>query len=187
LSKIRQQVLVDSVVAKRPVIDTAEKNYLALLNTNSYQKGGYVLYMLHRRIGDSAFFGGLHAYYARYRDGNATSDDLRRELERTSKQDLNTFFDQWLRRPGYATPAIGWAYDAGARTISVVVLQDSSSGSYELPLTVAVRDAAGTERRVEVRVPAQPRAEVILPGRYDRPVSIVFDPDAFLLARIRLL
>jgi aminopeptidase N len=187
LARIRQEVLADSVVAKRPVIDTAEKNYLALLNANSYQKGGYVLHMLHRRLGDSAFFGGLRAYYARYRDGNATSDDLRRELERTSGQSLSTFFDQWLRRPGYATPAIGWSYDAGAGAISLVVRQDSTSGAYELPLTVAVRDSAGVERRVDVTVPAEPRAEVVLPGRYARPVSIVFDPDAFLLARIRPL
>jgi aminopeptidase N len=187
LSTIRHQVLADSVVARRPVIDTAEKNYLALLNTNSYQKGGYVLYMLNRRLGDAAFFGGLRGYYARYRDGNATSDDLRRELERASGQQLDAFFDQWLRRPGYATAAIGWAYDAGTRAISLVVLQDSSSGAYELPLTVAVRDAAGMERRVEVTLPAQPRAEVVLPGRYDRPVSVVFDPEAFLLARIRRL
>lgn len=187
LSKIRAQVLSDSVVAKRPVIDTAERNYLALLNTNSYQKGAYVLHMLHRRLGDSAFFGGLRAYYARYRDGNASSDDLRRELERTSGQPLGTFFDQWLRRPGYATPTIGWAYDAGRGAISLLVLQEPPAAAYELPLTAAVRDSAGVERRVEIAVPAQARAELVLPGRYARPVSIVFDPNAFLLARIRPL
>src|SRR3954470_14505771 len=48
---IRDQILADSVVARRPVIDTLQTNYLELLNANSYQKGGYVLYMLNREIG----------------------------------------------------------------------------------------------------------------------------------------
>jgi aminopeptidase N len=186
LAAIRQQVLADSVVATRPVIDTAQTNYLALLNANSYQKGGYVLYMLNRRLGDSAFFAGLRSYYRTYRDGNATSDDLRRELERASGQSLGQFFDQWLRRPGVAEPTIGWAYDAGAGGVTLGVKQDSARGAYELPLTVLVTDAAGSSRRVEVTVPAQPSASIALPGNFAaRPASVVFDPDTVLLARIR--
>ena len=185
LATIRQEVLDDSVVRVRPVLDTTQTHYLALLNANSYQKGGYVLAMLHRRLGDSAFFGGLRAYYARYRDGNALTDDLRRELERSSAQSLQQFFDQWLRRPGVAEPMVGWAYDSSAATVSLLVLQDSVRGAYEVPLTVEVTDARGQHRRMEVAVPAKPRVELTLPGRFAaRPVSIVFDPDAFLLARI---
>jgi aminopeptidase N len=168
------------------VIDTAQTNYLALLNANSYQKGGYVLYMLNRRLGDSAFFAGLRSYYRTYRDGNATSDDLRRELERASGQQLGQFFDQWLRRPGVAEPTIGWAYDAAAGTVSLGVTQDSARGAYELPLTVQLTDSAGATRRVEVTVPARLSAAVPLPGKFAaRPASVVFDPDTVLLARIR--
>ena len=184
LAGIRRQVLADSVVRVRPVLDTAETNYLNLLNANSYQKGGYVLAMLHRMLGDSAFFGGLRAYYAEHRDGNALTDDLRRALERSSGRQLGQFFDEWLRRPGVATPTIGWAYDASAGTVSVLVLQDSAR-AYALPLTLELTDSLGASRRLEVQVPARPRAELTLPGRFAaKPVSIVFDPDLFLLARI---
>jgi aminopeptidase N len=184
LAGIRRQVLADSVVQVRPVLDTAETNYLKLLNANSYQKGGYVLAMLHRMLGDSAFFGGLRSYYAGHRDGNALTDDLRRALEKSSGRPLGQFFDQWLRRPGVATPSIGWAYDASAGTVSLLVLQDSTR-AYALPLTVELTDSLGASRRLEVEVPARPRAELTLPGRFAaRPVSIVFDPDLFLLARI---
>jgi aminopeptidase N len=142
--------------------------------------------MLNRRLGDSAFFAGLRSYYRTYRDGNATSDDLRRELERASGQSLGQFFDQWLRRPGVAEPTIGWAYDAGAGGVTLGVKQDSARGAYELPLTVLVTDAAGSSRRVEVTVPAQPSASIALPGNFAaRPASVVFDPDTVLLARIR--
>ncbi len=46
MDKIRTQILNDKVVATRPVIDSTQTDYLALLNTNSYQKGGYILFML---------------------------------------------------------------------------------------------------------------------------------------------
>jgi aminopeptidase N len=187
LAGIRRQVLADSVVRVRPVLDTAETNYLNLLNANSYQKGGYVLAMLHRMLGDSAFFGGLRAYYAEHRDGNALTDDLRRALEKSSGRPLGWFFDQWLRRPGVATPRVGWAYDATAASVTLLVLQDSAR-AYALPLTVELTDSLGASRRLVVQVPARPRVELTLPGRFAaKPVSIVFDPDDFLLARISRL
>ncbi len=185
MHRIRTQILVDSVVAQRPVLDTAQRNYLALLNANSYQKGGYVLYMLNRRLGDSAFFAGLRSYYARYRDGNAMSDDLRRELERASGQSLGQFFDQWLRRPGVAEPKIAWTYDAQDGTVTLHAVQDSPRGAYELSLAVLVTGADGATRRVDVTLPARSRATVVLPGTFaSRPSSITFDPDAELLGRI---
>ena len=88
MAAIRAQVMADSVVAVRPVIDTLQRDYLALLNANSYQKGGYVLFMLHREIGDEAFRAGLRSYYAKHRDGNALTDDLRREMETAAGHSL---------------------------------------------------------------------------------------------------
>jgi aminopeptidase N len=185
MEKTRQQVLADSVVARRPVIDTAQTSYLELLNANSYQKGGFVLFMLHRQLGDSAFFRGLRGYYLHHRHGNALTDDLRAELEHSSGRQLGTFFDQWLRRPGVAEPSIGWAYAAADSTISLSVIQESPRGAYELPLTVVVSDRTGEQRRIEVVIPAESRAVVPLPGRFpNRPVSVAFDPDHLLLARI---
>jgi aminopeptidase N len=188
MSEIRGQILADPIVASRPVIDTAETHYLSLLNANSYQKGGYVLYMLHRQVGDSAFFRALKSYYATYRHGNAVSDDLRREMERASKQSLAQFFDQWLRRPGVAEPSIGWAYDDSTKVVSVFVMQEGPRGSFELPLTVVVTGADDAQQRVVVSVPAEGRATIALPGRFARrPKSLTFDPDSFLIARITRL
>lgn len=188
MSKMRDKILSDSVVAKRPVIDTAQTDYLALLNANSYDKGAWVLYMLHREVGDSAFFRGLKSYYATYRHGTALTDDLRREIETSSGRSLAQFFEQWLRRPGFAEPRIGWAFDSSAGGVSLFVLQDGPHGAYELPLTVVITDAENVERRIVVTVPAEARATVLLPGRFTRrPRSLAFDPDSQLLARISRL
>ncbi|MDB4892221.1 MAG: hypothetical protein JWL61_4076 [Gemmatimonadetes bacterium] len=203
MAAIRKQVLGDKVVAARPVIDTAQTDYLRLLNANSYQKGGYILYMLHQQIGDSAFFGGIRSYYAKYRNGNALSDDLRVELEESSRLPLKPFFDQWLRRPGFAEPTIGWAYDAATSTVTVRVLQQDArcismdaalscegnkTNPYELSLPIVVTDATGATSQLTVDIPASQRATIQLPGRYSsRPRAVAIDPDERLLARITRL
>lgn len=188
MANIRKQVLGDPVVAVRPVIDTAQRDYLKLLNTNSYQKGGYVLYMLHELLGDTAFFGGIRSYYAKHRHGTALSDDLRVALEESSGKSLRTYFDQWLRRPGAAEPTIGWAHDGATGVVTLLVLQDAAKGAYELPLPVTITDAAGVVTRTTVNVPAESRASVVIPGLFPaKPRSIVFDADARLLARITRL
>ncbi|HEV7992071.1 MAG TPA: M1 family metallopeptidase [Gemmatimonadaceae bacterium] len=188
MKEMREKILSDSVVATRPVLDTAQTNYMELLNANSYQKGAYVLFMLHRRLGDSAFFHGIKSYYATYRHGTALTDDLRHEMEKASGQSLGQFFDQWLRRPGAAAPAVGWAWDAASQSVSLFVLQEGRHGAYELPLTVVLTDADNQEHRLVVNVPAEGRATLPLPGRFAaRPKSLAFDPDLFLLARITRL
>ncbi len=188
MATIRSEVLADSVVAVRPVLDTTETRYLALLNANSYQKGGYILYMLHQQLGDSAFFGALRSYYATYRHGTALSDDLQREMERASHASLAQFFNQWLRRPGVATPSLGWAYDAGTGAVTIRVVQDGAQGAYELSLPVTIVDAAGRSAQELVRIPARAQVTIPLPAHYaSRPRTVAFDPDSVLLARITRL
>src|SRR5260221_533997 len=134
------------------------------------------------------FFGALGSYYATYRHGTALSDDLQRELEKTSGRSLAQYFDQWLRRPGVAEPSIGWARDPSTGEVSLLVLQQDARGPFELPLPLMITRADGTSARLTVMVPAQARAIVPLPGRFDvQPRAIGFDPDRRLLARIAAL
>ena len=64
------------------MIDTIETDLLALLNRNSYEKGGFVLHMLRAQVGERAFFDAIRAYYAKHRHATAMTDDLRAEMER---------------------------------------------------------------------------------------------------------
>jgi aminopeptidase N len=183
----REQILADTVaVARRPVIDTIETKLTALLNANSYQKGGWTLHMLRRLVGDSAFFRGVRQYYATHRHGTALTDDFRRAVEATSGQQLGWYFDQWLRRPGYPTPVVSWTYDSTTSRVTVTVDQDQARfGAFRFPLTLAVHEASGPARRVTIEVPAQPRMTIELPlPLAGRPSRVVPDPDVDLLARL---
>lgn len=182
MRKIRDEIVKAPEVASRPVIDTAQTNLMALLNTNSYQKGGWTLHMLRALIGDSAFFRGVRSYYLANRHSTALTDDLRRAVEASSGRSLDWFFDQWLRRPGFAEVTTSWRYDAAERRVVATIAQGTRFGTYRFPLTVAVTDGSGRERRATVDVPASASATLVVPLDLDAtPRSVTFDPDVRVL------
>jgi aminopeptidase N len=186
LDGIRSQVIGAAIVAQRPVIDTTQTELMQLLNTNSYQKGGYVLHMLRREVGDTAFIGGIREYYAAGVHGTALTSDLRLAMERASGRELNWFFDQWLRRPGFIEAEVGWRHDATTREVFATVSQGRRFAPYRFKLPLEVEAADGTRRVVVVEVPAAAVSEVKLPGRFDAAPTVVRpDPRGDLLAVIR--
>ena len=184
MANVRQTVLADSVsVTKRPVIDTIETDYLALLNRNSYEKGGFVLHMLREQVGERAFFNAVRSYYLKHRHATAVTDDLRAEMERESKQNLGWFFDQWLRRPGYPEVTATWSYDASTHEAVISVDQGTRFGQFQFPLTIAAVDSAGTSQRRTVQMASSPGApQHIRISMPNAPASVVLDPDVELLA-----
>lgn len=97
----RKKVIAFEQKRNTPIVDTTAKgDYTQLLNANSYQKGGWVLHMLRRQVGDSTFWKGIRSYYATYGGRNANTDDFRQVMEKTSGRDLGDFFRQWLYTPG---------------------------------------------------------------------------------------
>jgi len=182
LVRTREQIVKAPEVASRPVIDTTQTNLMALLNTNSYQKGGWTLHMLRTLVGDSAFFRGLRSYYLANRHSTALTDDLRRAVEASSGRPLGWFFDQWLRRPGFAEVTTSWRYDASQRRVVATIGQGTRFGAYRFPLTVAITDATGKERRATIEVPASANSTLIVPLELDAaPRIVTFDPDVRVL------
>jgi aminopeptidase N len=187
MRELREEIIQSKVTPLRPVIDTAQTDLMALLNTNSYQKGAWTLHMLRRMMGDSAFFTGVRSYYMKYRHRNALTDDLRAELEAASGQELGWFFEQWLRRPGYVELTTKWRYDRGKRRVSLEVTQGPRFPPYRFPLTVRVTDADGVVRRVSVEVPAVRKARLELPLELPTsPQRLELDPDVSLLATFKM-
>jgi len=187
MESIRASVLADAeAVPSHPVIDSLQRDLLALLNTNSYQKGGFVLHMLRRQVGDSSYFAALRSYYASYRDGTALTDDLREAMEQASGQKLGWFFDQWLRRPGYPELDVTWSSDPSSHQVTLEIAQGPRFGAFRVPLTVELRNANGATQRMTVLVPAENQVQLVLPAgtRPITPSSLVVDPDVELLARI---
>lgn len=173
-----------SPVVGRPVIDTAERSLFALLNANSYQKGGLVLHMLRTLLGDEAFFEGVRRYYARHVHGTATTEALQRVFEEVSGRELGWFFEQWLRRPGYPVLRHTWRWDAASSEAEITIeqLQPAAWPTFRLPLVVEIALPSGVERRV---IEVDDRREAVRVRLAARPAAVRIDPDGDVLAVIR--
>jgi aminopeptidase N len=187
MRKMRSDVLDAAESRERPVIDSLQTDLVALLNVNSYQKGAWTLHMLRSLIGDSAFFTGIRSYYKQYKHSTATTDDLCHEMERASGRELRWFFDQWLRRPGYAIISARWGYDETTKSVHLEIAQGSRFAPYRFPLEVEVVLTDGTSRHARVDVEARSRLRLTLPILVpSNPKNVYLDPDVELLASIKV-
>lgn len=153
-----------------------------VLNRLVYDKGGWVLHMLRREVGDEAFWRGIREYYRRYRDSNASTDDFRQVMEQVSGRPLQWFFMQWLTRSGNPVVDVTWRYDAGRKAVHVTVRQTQPGAPYVLPIDVSI--VAGAEPQTHTVRLDGPSATLVLPTAGE-PSDVHVDPYTSLLADIR--
>lgn len=157
-----------------PVVDTTEKSdFLQLLNINSYQKGGWVLHMLRRKLGDSLFWKGIRNYYAKYDGGNANTNNLRQVMENASGKDLKQFFKQWLYTPGHPQLSITWKYDTAKGVIMLNILQKQNT-LFEFPLELSINNRLHT-------IPVKDKNTMVQLPATSKPSAIIIDPGVNLL------
>lgn len=125
--------IVASAVTQRPILDSTIVKRFDLLNTNSYEKGSWVLHSLRGLLGDAAFFRGLTQYYKRYEHKNALSSDFARVMGQAAGQDLGWFFRQALTQPGYPMLELATELDGGHLLLTIRQVQPAAWGVYRLP------------------------------------------------------
>lgn len=178
LAEDRKTIIAFSKKRNTPVVDTTFGNdMMQLLNAFSYQKGGWVLHMLRRKLGDTLFWQGIRAYYAAYAGKNASTEDLQKVFEQVSKQDLSGFFKQWLYTPGQPKLAIEWTYNQKQKSINGTITQQQSSlFKFLLEITINTNDGIAY-KIIEV---AGKSTSFSFPST-SKPVSLVIDPHTNLL------
>lgn len=158
-----------------PVVDTAFNGpMMRLLNANAYQKGGWFLHMLRRRVGDKAFWAGIAAYYKQYSGDNANTNDLCYLMEKASGMKLSAFFNQWLRQPEHPILNVKWEYLPDNRQV-VIHVNQMQVKPYQLNLEIMVD---GKLYQADIK---DITATFTFPVMHDKPV-VKIDPNVNLLA-----
>jgi aminopeptidase N len=169
-----------AAVRNRPILDTAETRLMALLNANSYPKGSWVLHSLRGLMGDSAFFRGLRAYYAQYRNGNALSRDFANVMSAAVGRSLDWYFTQALTQPGFPVFAVRTGIRGDSVTVELEQVQDAAWGLYRLPGLVL--DLGGRRATVNVE-------DKITQATFGRPSAwngrVTLDPETWWLLDVR--
>lgn len=127
-----------------------------MFDAHSYQKGGHVLHMLRKYVGDDAFFKSLNLYLTQNKYKSVEMHQLRLAFEEVTGEDLNWFFNQWFYSAGHPVLNIEHSYNADAGIYSIEVYQQQYGKDiptvFRLPVKVDLYFADGTKRTEDVVV-----------------------------------
>jgi len=114
-----------------------------MFDNHSYNKGGRILHMLRKYLGDEAFFAGLNRYLTVNSYKSAEVHDLRLAMEEVSGEDLNWFFNQWFLSKGHPVLFTEQVIDVDNQLVTLKVKQAQSFGNFKIPVDVALWDGEG--------------------------------------------
>lgn len=157
---------------------------LGMFDRHSYSKGGRILLMLRRILGDDAFFAGLQHYLEENAYSAVEIHDLRLAMEEVSGRDLNWFFNQWFLDNGHPVLDIEHEFnrEEGKYYVRVTQSQDlDEMPLFQLPVRIDVYTSLGTTSH-EVWIENE-REEFAFEVN-SKPFLVHFDADQYLLAEI---
>ena len=77
-----------------------------------YAKGGRLLVMVRKLIGEEAFRTGLKSYFEKFAYKNTVGNDLWQELESASSQPIVNLMNAWISQPGLPVVSVSSSHDA---------------------------------------------------------------------------
>ena len=77
-----------------------------------YAKGGRLLVMVRKLIGEEAFRAGLKSYFEKFAYKNTVGNDLWQELESASGQPIINLMNAWISQPGLPVVSVSSSHDA---------------------------------------------------------------------------
>lgn len=120
-----------------PIIRYNYVHRMEMFDGHSYNKGGLVLHMLRKYLGDDAFFKSLEHYLNKNQFTDAEIHELRLSFEDVTGLDLKWYFDQWFLSPGHADLKVTHLFDGDTLILKVNQLQDSLyTPVFELPVDI---------------------------------------------------
>lgn len=160
-----------------------------MFDSHAYPKGGWVLHMLRRELGDELFFLGIRKYLEKYREETVDTDDLRKSMAQTAGRNLDQFFDQWVFHSGHPDLDARWKYDdaLGGGQLSLKQKQKTDGGTrvFRFKLTVEIlyekEGHEGSERRV---LEINDKSHEFTLKTKSRPAAVLLDPDGDLLKNL---
>ena len=176
----RQKVIRYNSSQRHPVVYDEPENLFRLLNPNSYEKGAWVLYMLHQKMGDAKFFQLLRNFYQTYRLKNAGTEDFIAMAEKIYGENLKTFFEQWLYRSGVPVLDIYTKIDKRKSLLHIMIAQ--KNGVYRLKLPIRIKWQGGQTDFV-LKIDKESQAKLLhMPKNFDVGTFIlIIDPDVQVL------
>jgi aminopeptidase N len=189
----RESLVSQAGLMKTNYFNQAQKNDFPVYNPPSgylfnwgieYNKGGFVLHMLRKTVGDEAFWKILQTYYETYRYRNASTEDFQNVCESIHGADLDWFFNEWIYQAGYPVIQYSWVTrpSIGPGVVLQVALRQTSASQipFRLPLELRVESSESGKRDTTVWMSRE--TEMFAWTVPFRPDTLVLDPENAVLA-----
>jgi aminopeptidase N len=178
---------------RRPIVTKYYANPDAVFDTYAYPRGGAVLHMLRKQLGDANFFRALNHYLRSNANEPVETEDLRIAIEEATGQSMDAFFDQWLYRMGHPVFEVTKTYDAGAKNLKMTVRQTQKldltsdypqTKYFETPVDIEIVTANGS--RVEtVFIEPKEVNEFTFSNVDSSPLLVDFDEEGTLIKELK--
>jgi len=174
-------------------VSTGISDTTPLVNSNAdafagnlvYRKGGFVLHMLRRVMGDDAFFPALRDYLQRHSMGTVVTSDFQVVCEEHHGASLDYFFQEWVYGIGRPTYGVGWQMEGepGARQMRATLYQTQGGTPFTMPVDLRVTSLSGEVRDFTVFNNASTQEFVLDTGDFDA-WSVEIDPGRWILKNL---
>ena len=161
------------------------KDMSQVTSGQTYQKGAWTLHMLRDLIGETNFKKGIRAYYQRYLNVNANTEEFRHEMEMASGQDLKYFFQQWLYQGGLPKVEVTWSYISKEKQLKITMEQVQGNYSFNIPIEIGI-DVPGQSSQEVRRFTLAGKKESFTISLDKKPQKVIIDPRTVILAEFTL-
>jgi aminopeptidase N len=153
-----------------------------MFDSHSYAKGGLILHMLRREVGDEAFFATLKYYLDKHAYQSVEVHDLRLAFEKISGRDLNWFFNQWFLAAGHPELEVVHSYSQGKLKVNIIQTQNAPSPNvFQLPIVIETW-VHGKAKVHQFTMTS--REQSFLIDLDKAPEAVIVDPEGVLVAEI---
>jgi aminopeptidase N len=176
---------------RRPIVTKNYENPDAVFDTYAYPRGGAVLHMLRKTLGEQNWWRAINYYLRKYANQPVETSQFRIAIEEATGQSMDWFFDEWLYRMGHPVFRVTEKYDPQTKELKLIVEQvqklDPDSqypqvALFQTPAEIEIGTASGT--RIE-RVLIQPAKEQTFTFKADsKPLLVNFDYHGTLIKEL---
>lgn len=176
---------------RRPIVTRNYSNPDAVFDTYAYPRGGAVLHMLRKSLGEKSWWRAINYYLGKYAHQPVETEQFRIAIEESTGQPVDWFFEEWLYKMGHPVFRVSQDYDAENKVLKLTIEQQQKPDPdsqfpqvtfFQTPVEIEISTAGGT--RIE-RIQIESRKEQSFTFSVDsKPLLVNFDYNGTLIKEI---
>jgi len=170
----------------KPIVYRSYKDTWEQFDYRTYQKAGWVLYMLRTDLGAEMFRKCIKTYLEQHALSSVVTEDLRSLIEELTGRSYDRFFDQWIYHGGHPNLKIDYAWSEKDKLakVSIEQTQEVSESVMLFHFKTKVRFIVKDEP-IDRELVIDSKKHDFYFRLPDEPNIVRFDPDYGLLANIK--